>query len=94
LHDKDTFRNAVEEMKGDDSRSYMLRFAARSGPLSKLPKDPIDTPMSPEDPQAQADTQERILTLEAQGILVNDRATGEPSHVSFGPMMSFGGANV
>ncbi|KAF8455644.1 hypothetical protein BGX38DRAFT_138075 [Terfezia claveryi] len=80
LDDKDTFKNAVEEMKSDDSRSYMLRFAAMSGPLSKLPKDPIDTPLSPEDPQAQADTQERILTLEAQGILVNDRTSGEPSH--------------
>lgn len=83
MHDKDAFKNAVEAMKSDDSRSYMLRFAAKSGPLSKLPKDPIDTPMSPEDPSAPADISERILTFEAQGILINDRTTGEPSHVSF-----------
>ncbi|KAF8467736.1 hypothetical protein BDZ91DRAFT_656753 [Kalaharituber pfeilii] len=80
LHDKDVFKDAVEAMKRDDSRSYMLRFAVRSGPLSKLPKDPIDTPMSPEENGSQTDIHEKLLTLEAQGILINDRATGEPSH--------------
>lgn len=83
LHDKNTFMNAVEAMKSDDSRSYMVRFAAKSGPLSKLPKDPIDTPMSPEGFEQQTENTERILTFEAQGILIHDRTTGEPSHVSF-----------
>lgn len=95
LHDKDTFKNAVEAMKSDDSRSYMLRFAAKSGPLSKLPKDPVDTPMSPEEPSTQTDTQERILTFEAQGILIIDRTTGEPSHVSLSCiMLDSNGANI
>ncbi|KAI5808119.1 serine/threonine-protein kinase RIM15 [Peziza echinospora] len=83
LHDADTFKNAVESMKNDDSRSYMLRFAVRSGPLCKTGKDPIDTPMSPQEFSSQDDDsigQGRILTFEAQGILILDRATGEPSH--------------
>ena len=41
-HDKDMFKLPIEEMKNDDSRSYMLRFVVRSGPLSTLPKDLID----------------------------------------------------
>ena len=82
-HDNDMFKTAIEEMKKDDSRSYMLRFVVRSGPLSKLPKDLIDSPMSPEDVGIQVEDQERILTLEAQGILISDRTTGDPSHVGF-----------
>lgn len=81
--DKDMFKNAIEEMKKDDSRSYMLRFGVRSGPLSILPKDLIDSPMSPDDVGIQTEDQERILILEAQGILICDRTTGDPSHVGF-----------
>ena len=84
-HDKDMFKLPIEEMKNDDSRSYMLRFVVRSGPLSTLPKDLIDSSMSSEDAGTQTEDQEWILTLEAQGILICDRTTGDPSHVGFPP---------
>jgi serine/threonine-protein kinase RIM15 len=89
VDDKDAFQRAVETMKNDDSRSYKLRFAVAMGSMSKLSKDSTaaqSSPSSSSEVEAfQMDEileQQTTLTLEGQGILIYDRSTGEPSHVS------------
>ena len=89
MDDKDAFQRAVETMKSDDSRSFKLRFAVAMGSMSKLSKDAsaISSPAESEVEAFQMDEmpeqqQQTTLTLEGQGILIYDRATGEPSHVS------------
>lgn len=73
--DKAAFAEAVDSMKKDDSRSQFIRFSVYLGPLSKLL--PIDSVKEPEASQDDPVTVE----LEAQGIIVYDRATGTESHV-------------
>jgi serine/threonine-protein kinase RIM15 len=88
VDDKDAFQRAVETMKNDDSRSYKLRFAVAMGSMSKLSKDPNASPTSSSSSEVEAfqmdeiPEQQSTLTLEGQGILIYDRSTGEPSHVS------------
>jgi serine/threonine-protein kinase RIM15 len=76
-------------MKNDDSRSYKLRFTVAMGSMSRLSKD-TSTGQCPAseieafqmDEIQEEDDQQTTLTLEGQGILIYDRTTGEPSHVS------------
>lgn len=79
-------------MKKDDSRSYRLRFTVAMGSLSTLPNDYSEgnTPaaemgqfeMEKEEGQPEEERPTPTLSLEGQGILIYDRATGQPSHVS------------
>jgi len=82
------FADTVESMKKDDSRSHIIRFSIRMGPLSVLrPKpsrraDDDDEGISPgQSPERLPEDEEQILNLEAQGIMVYDRTTGQESHV-------------
>lgn len=70
------FSEVVEPMRKDDSRSHLIRFAARLGPLSKLlPIDQLG------DPDKEGYTPPSI-ELEAQGIMVYDTSSGNENHVS------------
>ncbi|KAI1213867.1 uncharacterized protein F4807DRAFT_203170 [Annulohypoxylon truncatum] len=72
--DKSAFTEAVASMREDDSRSKYIRFAVALGPLSKL--YPVEECKEPEDNGNGLTTVE----LEAQGIMVYDRTTGNESH--------------
>jgi serine/threonine-protein kinase RIM15 len=85
LENHSIFVDTIAAMKEDDSRSHMIRFRLRMGPHSRLgqsgspdEEDNEETPRPPESPSED----DRILDLEAQGIMIYDRATGEQSHVS------------
>ena len=79
------FLNAVETMKEDDSRSQIIRFRTRIGPDSIFYEDSA-TEESSEGANSEGESkvgdEKRIATLEGQGIMVYDRATGGESHVS------------
>jgi serine/threonine-protein kinase RIM15 len=89
LENPNQFAETVESIKQDDSRSHITRFAMRLGPLSLLRRKrsrlvetelqqecALETPPSEEE-------EEQIINLEAQGIMVYDRTTGEESHVGY-----------
>jgi serine/threonine-protein kinase RIM15 len=75
--DKAVFAAAIDSMKTDDSRSHFIRFTFQLGSLSKLL--PLDGIKEPEVNEGEPTTVE----LEAQGIMVYDRATGGESHVGY-----------
>lgn len=72
---KNAFAEAVDSMKKDDSRSQYIRFTVCLGSMSKL-----YPPEVMEDPEP-GETEPITIELEAQGIMVYDRATGGESHV-------------
>ena len=81
------FHEAVESMKKDDSRSHIIRFKVRLGPLSVLAQSPTDLAVQGEDEGFRQDEseelqEERTINLEGQGIMVYDRSSGGESHVS------------
>ncbi|KAG0640002.1 hypothetical protein HOY80DRAFT_885502 [Tuber brumale] len=84
LDDRDAFKNAVETMQNDDSRSFKVRFSVLVGPKSKLARDPAAAAAlaSEEEafPMEGVKEEENILTLEGQGILIYDKTSGEASH--------------
>lgn len=84
VSDKDPFANAVESMKKDDSRSQIVRFQVYMGPESVLrtssgASDEKDDTLSR---PAEVAEEEQVLSLEGQGIMVYDWASGGESHVS------------
>jgi serine/threonine-protein kinase RIM15 len=96
------FTDAVEAMKQDDSKSRIIRFSVRMGPLSVLRKKPEKLPVVEEGGESideegaasdDADDDE-ILNLEGQGIMVYDRTSGGESHVRiislpyYGPLLT------
>ena len=82
---KDVFTDAVNVLRSQDSSSKVVRFAVAMGPKSRLRKHlqeasgggEEDSVLQPEPP-----SESSLVNLEAQGILVYDRSTGEESHVS------------
>lgn len=96
VDNQNVFRDAIESMKEDDSRSRFIRFSVRMGPHSMLLKSSEERlsqseseskPGSPEDgaeaqPEAAVDDHRDILNMEAQGIMVFDRLEDGESHVS------------
>ncbi|KAF2278183.1 uncharacterized protein EI97DRAFT_247774 [Westerdykella ornata] len=82
------FADALELIKKDDSRSQIIRFSMPLGPLSSLRRrrprrtegESESTPQSPQTPLPPEFEEDRIVNLEAQGILCYDRATGAESH--------------
>lgn len=83
------FTETVQSMKKDDSRSQIIRFSMKIGPFSELrprhskhsdeEEQDISPSRSPERRPAETE-EEQVLNLEAQGIMVYDRATGGESH--------------
>lgn len=76
---KNAFSEAIDLMKKDDSRSQYIRFTVCLGPMSKL--YPAEAVKEPEPGEAEPIP----IELEAQGIMVYDRATGGESHVRSPP---------
>ncbi|KAI1422679.1 putative response regulator receiver RIM15p [Xylaria sp. FL1777] len=72
--DKNAFTDAIDSMRKDDSRSQYIRFTVCLGPMSKL-----YTAEAVKEPES-GDSEPVSIELEAQGIMVYDRATGGESH--------------
>ncbi|KAH8592013.1 putative Serine/threonine-protein kinase cek1 [Bisporella sp. PMI_857] len=75
---KDIFKEAVESMKKDDSRSQIIRFTVQLGPESKLASP--DAREDVGEGEASVDSQQETIDLEGQGIMVYDRSSGGESH--------------
>jgi PAS domain S-box-containing protein len=92
LGNKDVFRESIESMKQDDSRSRFIRFAVQMGSDSVLKFAPEPSPVAKETSATDAegvddshpeDEQNRnVLNMEGQGIMVYDRTDDEAGHVS------------
>ncbi|KAJ5966654.1 hypothetical protein N7501_002902 [Penicillium viridicatum] len=89
LGNKDVFRDAIESMKQDDSRSRFIRFALQMGPDSVLKYAPEPPPAATEnqakteegDEKSQEEEHDRnVLNMEGQGIMVYDRTDDEAGH--------------
>ena len=89
LGNKDVFRDAIESMRQDDSRSRFIRFALQMGPDSVLKYAPEPPPAATEN-QAICEVTEKsqeeeqthnVLNMEGQGIMVYDRTDDEAGHV-------------
>ncbi|KAJ5592010.1 uncharacterized protein N7459_002379 [Penicillium hispanicum] len=93
LGNKDVFRDAIEAMKEDDSRSRFIRFAVQMGPDSVLKYAPEPRPTKTEDrtadekpeatiepSQAEGEDKQNVLTMEGQGIMVYERTDDEAGH--------------
>lgn len=89
LGNKDVFRDAIESMKQDDSRSRFIRFALQMGPDSVLKYAPELPPAATENQAFGEKTEEsqeeehnhNVLNMEGQGIMVYDRTDDEAGHV-------------
>jgi serine/threonine-protein kinase RIM15 len=85
----DGFAETIESVKKYDSRSHIVRFSVLMGPHSVLRKrrskhaaEPAPDEEAPQSPTEEDYEEEQVLNLEAQGIMIYDRATGAESHVS------------
>ncbi|KAJ5183893.1 hypothetical protein N7492_001509 [Penicillium capsulatum] len=93
IGNKDVFRDAIEMMKEDDSRSRFIRFSVQMGPDSVLKTSPEPRPIppqtetagttaeeTPEPSQAEGEKSNDVLTMEGQGIMVYERTDDEAGH--------------
>ncbi|KAJ5153582.1 CheY-like superfamily [Penicillium coprophilum] len=93
LGNKDVFRDAIESMKQDDSRSRFIRFAVQMGPDSVLKYSPEPSPVATQNQTAGEESDDReesqeqeqehnhnVLNMEGQGIMVYDRTDDEAGH--------------
>ncbi|CAI7612758.1 unnamed protein product [Penicillium discolor] len=89
LGNKDVFRDAIESMRQDDSRSRFIRFALQMGPDSVLKYAPEPPPAATENQARTEDGFEKsqeeehnhnVLNMEGQGIMVYDRTDDEAGH--------------
>lgn len=91
---KNVFRDAIEVMKEDDSRSRFTRFSVQMGSDSVLKYAPESRPAETEDgtqekgtddklepSQAEGGERHDVLHMEGQGIMVYDRTDEEEGHV-------------
>ena len=89
---QNVFKDAIEAMKEDDSRSRFIRFAVQMGPHSVLKYAPEPRPVEPvegtestilgettETSQVEGEQSNDVLTMEGQGIMVYER--DEDGHV-------------
>lgn len=88
VENKTVFQEGVASMQKDDSKSQIIRFTLPLGPLSTLRrKGSRKESASDEQPEVgeeegEEEEQESTINLEAQGIMIYDRASGGESHVS------------
>ncbi|KAB8292090.1 hypothetical protein EYC80_007835 [Monilinia laxa] len=81
--DKNVFKDTVEEMKKDDSRSYIIRFTIQLGPASRLlPLENLEDVKEGEGEGMATISQPEppAIDLEGQGIMVHDRGSESGSH--------------
>lgn len=79
---RNIFRDVVESMKKDDTRSQIVRFAVLLGEASRLYPGPVNAPEEASEDSAQSQLDPPTIDLEGQGIMVFDRASGGGTHVS------------
>ena len=82
---KGMFKDAVESMSKDDTKSQIIRFRVALGPASKLlpvPLDETEQENAPQDLNSRLEEGYGTIDLEGQGIMVFDRRSGGESHVS------------
>ncbi|KAJ5363392.1 hypothetical protein N7541_004236 [Penicillium brevicompactum] len=90
LGNKDVFRDAIESMQLDDSRSRFIRFAVHMGPDSVLrntsqpspetTNEEVDGERDQDEKTCEEDSSNSVLNMEGQGIMVYDRTDGEAGH--------------
>ena len=94
LDNQTAFEEAVENLTRDDSRSHIVRFSMKIGPDSVFWREPSNTEVdeeplpgdqSEEAPESSQNQKENVLSLEAQGIMVYEQASGGGGHVSTPP---------
>ena len=93
LGNKDVFRDAIESMQLDDSRSRFIRFAVHMGPDSVLrntsqpspetTNEEVDGERDEDEKTCEEDSSNSVLNMEGQGIMVYDRTDGEAGHVRY-----------
>lgn len=80
------FDDAIESMRKDDSKSRILRFTVECDEPTDQSQDQVKVVESSQDSEPDAASHAGVKSLqllEAQGIVVYDRTTGQESHVSF-----------
>jgi serine/threonine-protein kinase RIM15 len=77
VDDATAFTQGIESLQKDDSRSQIIRFSAVMGPSSIL--EPTSTRSRVGEDGVEIE--ERIINVEAQGIMVYNRSSGGESHV-------------
>ncbi len=86
IGDKSVFAEATKALRKDDHNSKVIRFSVQMGPRSLLKPARNDDKMADADAdwegERRSDESTLLINLEAQGIMVYDRATGSESHVS------------
>lgn len=91
VDDPSVFAGCVEAMRKDDSKSHFIRFTVHPSPSADGEDVPSGDEKTPVEPRAGLDSMpgtkndiseehEETIELEAQGIMVYDRTTGEESH--------------
>ena len=89
LGNRDVFRDAIESMRQDDSRSRFIRLAVQMGPDSVLRYSPEPSPAAMkgepgsemEEEMTRGQDSNNVLNMEGQGIMVYDRTDDETGHV-------------
>jgi len=84
VENKTVFQEGVVSLQKDDSKSQIIRFTLPLGPLSALRRK-SSRKESASEGQSEAEDEpelESTISLEAQGIMIYDRASGGESHVS------------
>ncbi|CAI7600377.1 unnamed protein product [Penicillium bialowiezense] len=90
LGNTNVFRDAIESMQQDDSRSRFIRFAVNMGPDSVLrnsseaspetTKDEVGGERDDNEMRREEDSNNNVLNMEGQGIMVYDRTDEEAGH--------------
>ncbi|KAI9702036.1 MAG: rim15, signal transduction response regulator [Candelina mexicana] len=83
LGNKTAFDEAVETMKQDDSRSQIIKFSILRGSSSKLKRERNSVTFDSAGDKSEVEdveSQESVIDLEGQGIMVYDRSSGGESH--------------
>ncbi|CAG8104580.1 unnamed protein product [Penicillium olsonii] len=88
LGNRDVFRDAIESMRQDDSRSRFIRLAVQMGPDSVLRYSPEPSPAAMkgepgsemEEEMTRGQDSNNVLNMEGQGIMVYDRTDDETGH--------------
>ncbi len=83
LSNEDAFADVIAAMKQDDSKSRIIRFRLRMGPLSVLKQErgKIEESEGAEGMEQDDLEEEQVINLKGQGIMVYDRSTGGDGHV-------------
>ncbi|KAL9089565.1 MAG: hypothetical protein Q9159_002443 [Coniocarpon cinnabarinum] len=87
VENKGVFTDALEALRHNDANSKVIRFSVGKGPKSKLRQNDDEEDFnSRTDHRGEAETaastehESETVDLEAQGILIYNRSTGEESH--------------